>query len=242
MLTITPTFSVYQIPCITNELILKLLRFKNLHSECSFKTLFCWVKDLFGKKWPLPDSPTCQAVIKSIDRLNARFAKLKKKQHSSSVKEMEIAHFLQEEFLLPKLGYRKGKIVNFSPAKSSAKSQHQSVKMYKGMKQKLYAANRNANKRLKRREAKIQEQEKLIHNYEQQLCGIESKLKKMRMKLDRVNHRASYWETKAYESRSETHNAGHYHLTFTKVECPSKNMYSFAIVVGTFYRTKCWRG
>ena len=86
--------------------------------------------------------------------------------------------------------------------------------MCEDMKQKLYAINRNANKRHKRREAKIQEQErrlkeqeKIIANYERKLCGTEAKLKKLRMKLDRVNHRSAYWEAKAHESRSEKNGA-----------------------------------
>lgn len=204
-----------EVPFVTNELILELARFKHRHPKCTFRTLYFWMKDIFGDKWPLPDSPTCQAIVKSIERLDARFLKLKK-QHSSVDKDIEISDFLKEEFSLPQLGYHKGKIVNFSPLarNQDLAKKHQSAKMYEDVRKKLYAANRNANKRLKRREAKIQEQEKLIREqqeaiskYEQKICGTESKLKKMRMKLDRINHRAVYWEKKAYESRSKKNGA-----------------------------------
>ena len=198
---------------VTNELVMELAKFKHRHPECTCKTLYFWIKDIFGDQWPLPDSPTCQAVAKSIERLNARLLKLKK-QHSSVNKGIEISGFLQEEFSLPRLGYHKGKIVNFSPPRSQHLAKKQSSKVYGDMKKKLYAANRNANKRLKRREAKIQEQEKVIREqqeaiskYEKKICGTESKMKKMRMKLDRINHRAVYWEKKTYESRSKKNGA-----------------------------------
>jgi hypothetical protein len=160
----------------------------------------------FGEKWP-DSPPTCQAVVKGIDRLCARVMKLKK-QPTSASKEVEISKFLQEEFLLPHLGYRMGKVVKFSPVKSSAKSRGVTDKrICEDMRQKLYATKRNANKRLKR---KIQEQERLIQDQQEQICkyerklsGTELKLKKLRMKLDRVSHRSVYWETKAYESRSD---------------------------------------
>lgn len=154
-----------------------------------------------------------QAVTKSIERLTARLTKLKK-QHSSMTKEREVSDFLQEEFVLPKLGYCNGKVVNFSPIRKSTVSRvpvnkHQNIK---DMRQKIYAINRNANKRLKRREAVIlkqeqciQEQKDLIVNYERKLSGTEVKLKKLHMKLDRVNHRAAYWEKQACESRSSRH-------------------------------------
>ena len=72
-------------------------------------------------------------------------------------------------------------------------------KAAKEMKEKMYAINPNANKRLKRREAVIQNQEECIRNqqqtlakYERKLLGTESQVKKLRAKLDKVNHRAAY--------------------------------------------------
>ena len=81
-----------EVPVVSNELILELARFKHRYPECTFKTLYSWIKDIYGDKWPLPDSPTCIAIIKSIERLDARFLKLKK-QHSSVNKEIEISNF-----------------------------------------------------------------------------------------------------------------------------------------------------
>ena len=60
-----------------------LVKFKNLHPKCTFNVVYRWIRDINGEKWPLPDSPTCQAIVRSIDRLPLRFSKLKK-QHNSS--------------------------------------------------------------------------------------------------------------------------------------------------------------
>ena len=202
---VSDTDSVQQleeIPFVTNELVLNLVKFKHSHPKCTFYVVYCWIRDIYGEKWPLPDSPTCQAIIRCTDRLTARFSKLKK-QRTSSEKEMALDDFLQEEFSLPELGFWKGKVVKFSPTRPSKKYE---LEACKDMKQKLYALHRNANKRLKRREAKIleqerqiKEQEKIIAKYERRLCGTEAKLKKLRSKLDRVNHRSAYWEAKAHD-------------------------------------------
>ena len=192
-----------ELPVVTNELILNLVKFKHLHQKCTYNVVYHWIKDIYGEKWPLPDSPTCQAIIRCIERLSARFLKLKK-QHSSSDKKVALDDFLQGEFSLPTLGFRKGKVITFSPKRPSKKS---GSKVCMDMKQKLYAVNRNANKRLKRREAKIleqerriKEQEEIIAKYERKLSRNKETLKKLRLKLDRVNHRSAYWEAKAHES------------------------------------------
>ena len=195
-----------ELPIVTNELVLNLVKFKHLHPKCTFNVVYCWIRDIYGEKWPLPDSPTCQAIIRCIERLTARFSKLKK-QHTSSEKDLALDDFLQDEFSLPKLAFRKGKVIKFSPTRPSKKKESE---VCKDMKQKLYAINRNANKRLKRRDAKIleqerriKEQEELIAKYERKLCGTEVKLKKLRLKLDRVNHRSAYWEAKAHDCHLE---------------------------------------
>lgn len=110
-----------ELPFVTNELVLNLVKFKHLHPKCTFNVIYSWIRDIYGEKWPQPDSPTCQAIIRCIERLTARFSKLKK-QHTSSEKEQALNDFLQDEFLLPKLGFRKGKVVKFSPTRPSKKS------------------------------------------------------------------------------------------------------------------------
>ena len=116
--------------------------------------------------------------------------------------------FLRDEFSLLKLGFRKGKVIKFSPTRPSKKYES------KDMKEKLYAINRNANKRLKRRDARIleqerhiKEQEEIIAKYETKLFRTEANLKKLRLKLDRVNHRSAYWEAKTRDSRLEKNTA-----------------------------------
>lgn len=196
-----------RLPTVTNELILELIKFKNQHSECTYKTFHCWLIDIYGEQWPQPDSPTYQAITRSVERLNARLTKIKK-QHSSSKKEETLSGFLQEEFILPKLGFCRGKVVNYSPASKSASS-HDKTQYTKEVREKVYSIMRNANKRLKRKEATIQSQkdcilrqQKTITDYEKKLLGTESQLKKLRAKIDRVNHRAAYWMARADDINS----------------------------------------
>ena len=99
---------------ITNGLILELLRFKDQHSQCTFKVLYLWVRDLYGKAWPSESPPTSKAITKSIRRLMEVYQKLKK-----SCESTKVAEFLQQEYILPKLGIYKGKVIHFSPAKKS---------------------------------------------------------------------------------------------------------------------------
>ena len=72
---------------------MELVKFNNQHAECSCKIFYQWMVDLYGDKWPQPDSPTCSALIKSVERLNARLVKMKK-QHTSELKEEAILDFL----------------------------------------------------------------------------------------------------------------------------------------------------
>lgn len=60
-----------EVPTITNELILELSRFKDRHSQCTFKTLHEWIRALHGSMWPQEEPPTYQAISKSIERLTA---------------------------------------------------------------------------------------------------------------------------------------------------------------------------
>ena len=60
---------------------------------------------------------------------------------------------------------------------------------------------RNANKRMKGRDAAIQKQvdcirtqQKTIEDMKRKLLGSDSQVKKLQAKLDRINHRAVYWK------------------------------------------------
>lgn len=201
-----------EVRTVTNELLLELVRFKDRHSQCTFKTLYFWVKELYGKKWPQEEAPTSQAITKSIERLSARLSKLKK-LHTTPEKDGAISEFLQQEYVLPKLGFCKGRVLHFSPAKeltcskadhaSTGQTQNEYAQKCSELKQKMYAITRNTNKRLKRRDAVIQQQKRHIHSQQQAIRGYEKKLKlaesqlsKLKAKLDRVNHRAAYWRAR----------------------------------------------
>ena len=206
LLSHSPQHPLPEVSVVTNGLILDLVKFRNEHSGITYKVFYQWVEEIYGEKWPYPESPTCEAIVRCVERLTAKLIKIKK-QHSSVEKDELMSLFLQEEFCLPKLGFRKGKVVNFSPPrkpkKQASTNPDSALEACKEMKQKMYAISRNANKRLKRREAviqkqadRIQSQQKAICEYEKKLVGSESQLKKLRAKLDRVNHRAEYWKKK----------------------------------------------
>ena len=51
---------------------------------------------MYGEKWPHPDSPTCQALSKTVTRLMAKLAKLKKMRSSA---EKEGLRYFQPNFI-----------------------------------------------------------------------------------------------------------------------------------------------
>ncbi len=89
---------------VTNQIVLELYAFKDWHGE-SYETLHCWLKYVYG---PEVQEPSRKAITRSIERLKARLSKLKKHCDESiamsSVKADNILKFLQEEYILPKLG------------------------------------------------------------------------------------------------------------------------------------------
>ena len=146
-----------EVQTITNELILELSRFKDQHLQCTFKTLHEWIRALHdGSIWPQEEAPTYQAISKSIERLTARLSKLKK-QHSTAKKYEIISGFLEHEYVLQKLGFYKGRVLHFSPAKKptcakkSVGDSETQIQIQK-LEQKMYAVMQNTNKRLKQRE------------------------------------------------------------------------------------------
>ena len=189
--------SVPHISTISNRLLLELVRFKNEHAQITFRILYCWVQDLFGINWP-EEPPTLQSLTKSIERLQARLAKIKK-QHSGTKKDSDVEVFLNEQYVLPSIGLHNGQVLHFSPAK---KEKPKAKSDFKEMQQKMYALTRNANKKIKRRDTKIQKQKeqialqtRLINNDEQ----MESQVSELKAKLNRVTHRASYWKSKVLD-------------------------------------------
>ena len=177
-----------ELPGIPNGLVIELLLYKDRNSFCSFKTLQAWIRDIYGKRWPTTEAPSPTAIAKSIERLKAKLTKLRK-QHNSIEKQERISSFLQEEYSLPRLGIHNGKLHQFSPTK---KVEPKNVDLT----QKMYSITRNANKRIKRRDAIIEKQKQTIMMYESKLKRTESQLSKLRKKLNAVNHRATYWKEK----------------------------------------------
>ena len=186
---------------VNNGLILELFHFKESYNQCTNQDLYRWIKSLLGKKWP-DCPPTYQAVTKSTERLLQRYRKLKKTPNCFEQREDMITEFLQNDYKLPLLGFHKGRVVHFTPVKSHNEKKKPSTDADTLLlKQKMYSTTRNANKRLKRREATIsnqkeciEQQRQTIKEYEKKLERTESSVHKLRMKLNRVNHRASYWK------------------------------------------------
>ena len=71
-----------------------------------------------------------------------------KKQHSTAKKDEIISEFLQQEYVLPKLGFYKGRVLHFSPAKKptcAKKSVNDTDIQIQKLKQKMYTVTRNTN-------------------------------------------------------------------------------------------------
>ena len=111
-----PIKQLPQVERVSNQLILELLTFKDQHSQCNFKVLYAWLMDLYGEAWPHESPSTVKAITRSVCRLMKIYQKLDK---AKSFEGEEISEFLQQEFVLPKLGIFKGQVVHFSPIKKS---------------------------------------------------------------------------------------------------------------------------
>ena len=85
--------------------------------------MYCWVQDLFSKKWPEEAAPTLQAFTKIMERLKAKLNKLKK-QHTSTEKDTNLETFLNEVYTLPSIGLHKGRVLHFSPVKLELPRSH----------------------------------------------------------------------------------------------------------------------
>ena len=189
---------------VTNGLVLELASFKDKHRDCStFNHFYKWIQDLFGTDWP-EQAPNQQAIKQSIKRLSARLSKLKKQPASTPDREARINEFLQCNYALPQLGFSKGRVVRFSVARATNKSEQQ-------LKQRMYSITRNANKRLKRRDEIIAKQKTCIDSQkeklkvcEKKLHGTETKLFDLKTKIDRLGHRASYWKGQMDKFKQQT--------------------------------------
>ena len=121
--------------------------------------------------------------------------------HLSTEKEESLSEFFAEDYILPKLGYHKGRVFAFSPQWPMIQKTDSAGNSIKEMKLKICDIKRNTNKRMKRRDAVIQKQidcikiqQRTIEHHKQKLLGSDSQIKKLRAKLDRINHCAAYWK------------------------------------------------
>ena len=190
-----------ELESVTNEIVLELARFKDRHSQCTFKDLYAWIKGLFGMKWP-EQAPNHQAVAQSIKRLLAGLSKLKKCS-TSTEREGKILEYLMQDYALPQLGFCRGRVVRFGTAKQSSSKTEQHLK------QKMYSITRNANKRLKHRRAIISKQKICIESQHQKIKTYERKLqgaeaRESRAKISRVNHRVAYWRARVDSIKHQT--------------------------------------
>ena len=87
-----------------------------------------------------------------------------------------ILGFMQQEFILPSIGLHHGKVQHFSPPQKGARK-CTTKSSAKEMKKKMYAVARNANKRLKRREALISDQKECIDSQRGLIKTYERKIK-----------------------------------------------------------------
>ena len=89
----------------------------------------------------------------------------------------------------------------FSPQRPMIEKTDSAGNSIKEIKLKICDIKRNTNKRMKRRDAVIQKQidcikvqQRTIEDHKQKLLGSDSQIKKLRAKLDRINHCAAYWK------------------------------------------------
>ena len=104
----------------------------------------------------------------------AKLAKLK--MCSSAEKEGLMSKFFAEEYILPRLGYHKGRVISFSPQRPPRKQKIESDDQVKEMTQKMYDMTRNANKKIKQRDAAIQKQVDCIRTQQKTIEDMKWKL------------------------------------------------------------------
>ena len=152
---------------VSNKVVINLFRKQDKDCDYTLKTAYGWLRDKYGDRWP-EEPPSVQAVSTSVKRAEARLTRLKK-QHNGPDKTVAIQDFLEQDFQLPRLGLHKGRLQHFSPVKlpkasrrQGSASQKQSTQLARhdlgDIKKKMYAATRNANKRLRCKDGIIRDQ------------------------------------------------------------------------------------
>ena len=218
------TITLESVPIITNEVVLDLSQFMNLNPECTYHTLSQWLSNLLGERCPKEEFPTVKAIRQSILRLHARLSKIKKGLNSQS-REKKIADFFNEEYHLPVIFVdRRGNVhksnrvasttgdevlksVNVDLCTELKKLELENLSLrtteeqLTDTRQKMYSVQRNATKKLRRREETIDVQAKAIVEKSKELdqlhrkvVQLEPQVEKLRQERDRIHHRAAYWK------------------------------------------------
>ena len=188
---------------VTNKSMLELLDFLNRHSSCTCYTYWRWVSALLSRCKPKDKFPTIKSLRQSVLRLSSRLNKLKK-MPSSDEKSRILTDFFNTEYDLPHVFAARGKVVvSHSSDESSCSSCAELRDSVDKSRKKAYAIHRNTQKRLKRREAVIKQQDTQLQESKQLIEGLQKKYLKteeqvslLKAKTDRLRHRASYWKTK----------------------------------------------
>lgn len=218
---------------VTNELVLDLYRFLNKHPECTFVTLAQWLTCMLGEKWPSKSPPTVKSIRLSAVRLMAKFDKLQKLRKSSE-KIRKVSAFLNEEYSLPRVFMAKGelkftqhlqhdnttstfeketlKAVNVDLCKEleKLKVENESLKSSKEnaitLHEKMYAIQRNATKKVKRRDRTIIQQAKDIEmrkketeTLHKKVSQLEPQILQLKQHKDKLRHRADYWRAQVQQ-------------------------------------------
>ena len=220
---------------ITNEVVLELHGFMYRHSDCTYKTLYEWLSALHGEDyWPQPP-PTVKSITQSAKRLLARFEKLKKLPSSTEKTErvkvfLNDPYTLPRIFVAKGKVHKYSessmsecvsscedvendtlKAVNkdlcceVAELKSSNETLKEADRSIKVLREKVYAINRNTNKKLHRRDNAISEQSERISKQKSELdklykkvTNMESQLQALRKEKENLRHKADYWKTKSH--------------------------------------------
>ena len=92
--SIHPVVQLPEVDIVSNGLILELLRFKDRHAQCTFKILYSWLQDIYGKNWSHESPPTSKAITKSVRRLMEICDRACENQPCSRVKLPNFSNFV----------------------------------------------------------------------------------------------------------------------------------------------------
>ena len=216
---------------LTNGIVLDLHYFMSKSPTYTYHSLKNWMAALLATKWPkvTQDQPTVKALRQSVLRLSNRLARFKK-EHNSEVKAALIASFLDENYCLPSVFLSRGKFIKSKPvpvASSSSSSDwekerlelvnqelckelsdqsselEQTEKKLQEMRLGMHSKHRNFQKKVKRRDHKLEQRDKEVKKSKCLIKGLEKNLKEretsnlqLRNTIDRLRHRSAYWKAK----------------------------------------------